>query len=111
MVFRGEYDLVSKEDLREDFASLAAAPNVVLDFSGVTYIDSTVIEELMRLRNVRAAAGLAPETLVLHNINLLRIFDVLDLSSVFRIVPALDDVIGRDGNHVVVKYARTQGGS
>ena len=108
LVFRGEYDLASKEQLRKDFSALVDEASVVLDFSGVTYFDSTVIEELVWLLNAREAAGRERETLVLNNPRLLRILEMLDLSRLLRIVPSLDDVIGRDGRSVQVRYATVE---
>jgi anti-anti-sigma factor len=105
VVFRGEYDLASKARLRQELRGLASAPRVALDFTDVTYIDSTMIEEMVTLRNARAAAGLEPETIVLKDPNLLRIFEMLDLSTFFRFVTSVDDAMGRDGAPMAVKYA------
>ncbi len=105
VVFRGEYDLASRARLRQELRGLASAPRVALDFTDVTYIDSTMIEEMVTLRNARAAAGLEPETIVLTDSNLLRIFEMLGLSTFFRFVTSVNDAIGRDGAPVSVKYA------
>jgi anti-anti-sigma regulatory factor len=84
---------------------LAEAPSVVLDLSDVTYIDSTVISELVWLHNARASTGREPETLVVRHPNLLRVFGILDLSEVLHIVGALDDAVVKNGRDVVVEYA------
>jgi anti-anti-sigma factor len=105
VVFRGEYDLASKERLRQEFAALVDEASVVLDFSDVSYFDSTMIEELVWLRNAREAAKLERATLVLNNPSLLRILEMLDLGKFLQVVPSLDDVIGRDGKSVRVRYA------
>jgi anti-anti-sigma factor len=106
VVFQGEYDLASKEPLRKEFAGLVDETSVVLNFSDVTYFDSTMIERLVWLRNAREAAGLEPATLVLRNPSLLRILEMLDLGKFLQVVPSLDDVIGRDGRSVRVRYAQ-----
>ncbi|HEY2474288.1 MAG TPA: STAS domain-containing protein [Candidatus Cybelea sp.] len=108
VVFQGEYDLASKNYLQREFALLADAPSVVLDFSEVTYFDSTVIAELVALRQTRAAAGLEQETIVLRNPNLLRVLEILGLGKLLRVVSSLDDVIGRDGTPVHVRYAQVK---
>jgi STAS domain len=43
VVFAGEYDLAVKEQLREELDRLVDEPAVVLDFSDVSYIDSTCV--------------------------------------------------------------------
>lgn len=106
VVFRGEYDLASKQRLRQEFAALVDEASVVLDFSDVGYFDSTMIEELVWLRNAREAAGLERATLVLNNPSLLRILEMLDLGKFLQVVPSLDDMIGRDGRPVRVRYAQ-----
>lgn len=55
MVFSGEYDLASKDQVRSAFDAVLDAPRLALDFSDVTYIDSTIIHELIRVHNARAA--------------------------------------------------------
>ncbi len=111
MVFSGEYDLASKEPLRAAFDAVSKAPRVVLDFTGVTYVDSTVIHELVRIHNARAVDGLERETLVVRNENLLRIFDIVNLSAVFRVVESLDDAVAKDGAHISVHYASSFDGA
>ncbi|HEY4434078.1 MAG TPA: hypothetical protein VGM99_06710 [Candidatus Cybelea sp.] len=58
------------------------------------------------LRNARESAGLERATLVLNNPSLLRILEMLDLGKFLQVVPSLDDVIGRDGRSVRVRYAQ-----
>jgi anti-anti-sigma regulatory factor len=69
MVFGGEYDLACKEHLRSDLARIADSPDVVLEFTDVTYIDSTVIIELLRLHRSRATKGYSPLTIVLQTLS------------------------------------------
>ncbi len=111
MVFSGEYDLASKEPLRAAFDAVSEAPRVVLDFSGVTYIDSTVIHELVRIHNARAVRGLERETIVVRNESLLRIFDIVNLAAVLRVVESLDDAVAKNGAHISVQYASSFDGA
>ena len=107
MMFSGEYDLASKEQVRAAFDSLRDVPSIALDFTHVTYIDSTIIGELVRMHNARCASGLERETVVLNNRSLLKLVDVLNFSEVFRVVDALDDAISKDGKDIVVRYANS----
>lgn len=109
MVFAGEYDLVSKEQLRATLATLSGVPRVVLDLSDVTYLDSTVITELIRMRQVRAASGLERETLVFQRPSIQKVFDILSMGTVFRLVGTLDEAVEKDGAPVTVQYAFTNG--
>jgi anti-anti-sigma factor len=109
MVFAGEYDLTSKEQLRTTLARLSTMPRVVLDFSDVTYLDSTVITELIRMRKLRAASGFERETIVFQHPPLKRLFDILDMGKVFRLVGTLDDAVEKNGAPVTVQYAFTNG--
>jgi len=105
VVFAGEYDIACRDELRATLETLSDTSNVVLDFSAVTYVDSTVISELVRLHNRRAARGFKRETMVLQNESLQKIFDVLAMRRIFRFVRALDDVIGKNGDSATVQYA------
>ena len=109
MVFAGEYDLTSKEQLRTTLARLSTMPRFVLNFSDVTYLDSTVITELIRMRNFRAASGFERETIVFQHPQLKRVFDILDMGKVFRLVETLDEALERNGAPVTVQYAFTNG--
>ena len=104
LVLRGEYDIAAREALREAFGAVNDAHRLVLDLSAVTYVNSSVIEELVTLHAGRASAGLESEILVLANANLMRILEVLDLTRHFRIHASLDEALERDGEAFVVQY-------
>jgi len=105
MVFNGEYDIASKHQIRTAFDAVSKYPRVALDFSDVTYIDSSIIHELVRLHNTRAAGALERETIVVRSENLLRIFELLNLASFFRVVETLDEAVGKSGEDITVQYA------
>jgi anti-anti-sigma regulatory factor len=104
MVFVGKYDVGGKEQLRADLDRLAGLPAVVLDLSSVTYIDSMVITELMRLHNLRAERRLEPETIIVGGGHLNRLFDLLQLDKVFRLVDSANDLVW-DRESELVHYA------
>jgi anti-anti-sigma factor len=90
VVFTGEYDLAVKEQLRNELDSLVDEPAVVLDFSDVSYIDSTCVAELMRNRDLRASRGLPSPTILIKAGNRIRrIFEILGLLSEFDFVEEL----------------------
>jgi anti-anti-sigma factor len=93
MIFSNEYDIACKEELRRDLARLSDVPNVVLDFTDVTYIDSTALGEFIRMHNARTAKGYARETIVVTNLGLKRLFDLVHLHEVFRFVTDLGDAV------------------
>jgi anti-anti-sigma factor len=46
----GEYDLSRRDEVAAVFGGLNGHPSVVIDFSKVRYMDSTVLHELAKLR-------------------------------------------------------------
>jgi anti-anti-sigma factor len=105
VVFMGQYDLTHKAQLRKDFDALRDEPNLVLDMSAVTYLDSTCVSELMRLHDLRSRKGYERFALVRNPVLFRRLFEILNMGNLFRIVDALDDVLAKDGNPAAVRYA------
>ena len=105
MVFSGEYDLSSQQQLRRAFDSLAPKGRAVLDFTRVTYIDSTVLSELVRLNTLRLEARLDAVTLVTSNSNIRRVLSLVHLTDVLRVVDSLDAAVSHNGKAATVTYA------
>lgn len=85
-VFSGEYDMANRPDLRKKLDRLAFESDVVLDFSGVTFVDSTCIAELTRLDDLRAANELDLMTVVVcANSPIHRLFEILGLCERFSV--------------------------
>lgn len=105
MIFGGEYDLACKEHLRADLERLANVQDVVLDFTDVTYIDSTVVVELIRINQIRSSKGYKRETIVLQNPNIKRLFTLLSLQDVFHFVPELKHVVEKNEQPIGLDYA------
>lgn len=58
VALHGELDMADVDDLHELLAdTLGRARNVVLDLSAVTFIDSTVINTLIKTQQAASAAG------------------------------------------------------
>jgi len=104
-VLRGEYDVSHRWRLRAELEALADAPDLVLDMSAVTYMDSICIVELLRVWSLRKRKGLPAFSLVRGAPSLARSFALAGLESAFRIVDALDEVLAKDGRAVDVRYA------
>lgn len=92
VVFAGEYDLNTKRELREELSRLYSAPDVVLDMSGVRFIDSTFISELLLLVRSRREKGLSRVTVVTPAHSMVRrLFQVTGIKSLFDVVESYSD--------------------
>jgi anti-anti-sigma factor len=105
MIFNGEYDIAAAQRLRADLHRVRDIQQVVLDFTDVTYVDSTAIHELFDLRNYREAKGFEREAIVFQNSNLRRVFGILKLEQVFHCVSNLSDVVRNDDTPSHLYYA------
>jgi anti-anti-sigma regulatory factor len=105
VIFAGEYDIACKREMRAELEKLVSVQNVVLDFSRVTFIDSTVIAELIRMHRLRAENLFERETMVVSTWSLRKMFDLLQLNKVFRRVETLDEGVGENADEADVRYA------
>lgn len=110
LALSGEFDLTSRDQVRAAFDAVSDAPRIVLDLSDTTYIDSVLVQELLRAHNARAAADLERETLVVRNRSFLRVFEILQLASVFRVVEHLDEAVGNNDD-ITVQFISAPGGT
>jgi anti-anti-sigma factor len=78
----GECDFVRREEIAGIFDSLDVGRQVLIDLEKVTYIDSSVLSELSRLR--RRSKG-QTITLTGASPNVRRIFDVVGFGELFEI--------------------------
>jgi anti-anti-sigma factor len=93
VAFSGEYDLACRAQLRDEFASVARVPHLILDFTKVTYLDSTIIVELMRLSVLRCEHG-CNEAIIVANATVARLFRLVKLETLFRVVDSLEEAVG-----------------
>ena len=106
VVFAGEYDLSCKKQLRAEFRRLEAAPRVALDFSEVTFIDSTCITEVMRLSKLRYANGVERLTIIVKaGAPVQRLFSIVGVVFVCDLVESLDEALEKSGAPFEVRYA------
>ncbi|RYJ29103.1 anti-sigma factor antagonist [Streptomyces sp. L-9-10] len=89
----GELDYAQATILREQTERLVLSPgqNLVIDFSGLEFCDSTGITALLAARQRAQAAG-ADMTLTAVPANTLRILTMIGLDQVFTIHPNSDTV-------------------
>lgn len=89
----GEIDLATQGDLRAVLNDLVVAGDVhlVLDLTGVSFLDSTGIGALIGTRR-RVHAFQGSLTLVCPHETILKIFTITGLEKVFDIRPTLDEV-------------------
>jgi anti-anti-sigma factor len=104
MILDGEYDIACKEHLRSDLQRLTSVQDVVLDFTDVTYIDSTTIVELLRMHRTRESKGYKRETIVVQNPNLKKLFALLNLQQVFCFVTDLGYVVEKSEEPIGLEY-------
>ena len=91
MVFSGEYDVTCKRQWSEVLEGLCSKPNVIIDFSDVSYLDAACATELLRMHARRHDKGFDRETVILGWPHVRRLFDLLKMQGVVRVVECLGD--------------------
>lgn len=82
---RSEYDVYSRETLREELEGLRAGPSII-DFSNVLYIDSTSLGALIRrLKQLREVDAATRFTLTNVKPQIANVFKITSLDAVFEI--------------------------
>jgi anti-anti-sigma factor len=104
-VFSGEYDVTYKARLREDFDAVCLEPRLILDMRGVSYVDSTFANELLRLHRCRLEKGVGEVSIVRNSFIVKRLFAILYFKTLFRLVDTLEEVLPRNGSPVVIQCA------
>jgi anti-anti-sigma factor len=104
MILDGEYDLACKGHLRSDLQRLTNVQDVVVDFTDVTYIDSTAVVELLRMHRIRESKGYKGETIVVQNPNIKKLFTLLNLQQVFSLVNDLGHVVEKNEEPIGLDY-------
>ncbi len=89
----GELDLASAPKLQRLLADALKDPQheLVLDFSGVTFIDSTVLRVLLDVQLSQRSG--APLVIVCDHLNVLRIFKIAAFASAFKIFSTLEHAL------------------
>lgn len=82
LTLEGEYDLSRQEEVATLFASCDDESPVVIDLTNVTYLDSTILRELIALRNRGAKRTI---TLIGVAPHIRRIFQIVNLDRIVEI--------------------------
>lgn len=101
----GEYDVARQRELRRSLEPVYEHPSLVLDLTGIEYVDSTCLCEFMRMRQARAAAGIRPACFVVDERRFGRLFRFLGLDEVFPVVHSLEEAFASDRTEVTVSSA------
>jgi anti-anti-sigma regulatory factor len=104
-VFSGEYDVTCKRQWSEELDGLCSEPNVIMDFSEVSYLDATCITEILRMHARRHDKGFDRETVILGQPPVRKLFDLLKMNDVVRVVQCLDDATGPQRFAPIVHHA------
>ena len=89
----GEVDISNVADFQRALAATPIEDLIVVDMSGVEFLDSTALAALVRFRNASVARG-SSVTLVITNALVQRIFDITNFDREFKIVRRLEDIPG-----------------
>jgi anti-anti-sigma regulatory factor len=104
-VFSGEYDVTCKRQWSEELDGLCSEPNVIMDFSEVSYLDATCITEMLRMHARRHDKGFDRETVILGQLPVQKLFDLLKMNDVVRVVQCLDDATRSQRFAPIVHFA------
>jgi len=105
IVFSGEYDVSCRKQWREELDRLSCEPNVIINFSNVTYLDATCMTELLRLHERRRANGFGRETVVVHRPLVRRLLELLQMQDVLRVVETIGEAVDKKELAPVVRHA------
>ncbi len=90
----GEYDISNADThLLSELEVARTATHVVLDFSDVSYIDSSGITQLVRMHKQRDANGLAAAHLAALQPNVRYIFELVSLDRFLKVFDTVEDAV------------------
>ncbi|MBV9334011.1 MAG: STAS domain-containing protein [Candidatus Eremiobacteraeota bacterium] len=81
VMLQGEYDLTRKAELATLFGTLDGDDDLVFDLTNVTYLDSTILEELAALRRQSNRRSI---TLAGANAHIRRVFHIVGFDRIFH---------------------------
>lgn len=93
----GEYDLLRREELEAQLSQAQFADIAILDMREVSYIDSTALTELVRLKKRMAQHGAGIVRLVAPQPNVQKIFALTQLEQIFPIFKTLGEAMYETG--------------
>ena len=84
---------------------MCSEPNVIIDFSDVSYLDATCVTEMLRMHARRHDRGFDREIVILGRPIVRRLFELLKMQGVVRVVECLDDAMQLQRSAPIVRYA------
>jgi anti-anti-sigma factor len=93
----GDYDAYNSDELRRLLEPACDGADVVIDFTGARYVDSSCLTELAQVRRQRLDGGLPVMRLVIPNRNMRKIFEIVGFDQVFPLFESLEEALG-DGS-------------
>jgi anti-sigma B factor antagonist len=94
----GEVDLYTAPEFKQQLLEVIGegAKDVIVDFSGTTFIDSTTLGVLVGgVKRLRSSDGQL--SLVCSDRNITKIFEITGLDRVFSIYPTRDEAVAKVG--------------
>lgn len=88
-----EYHIYCRDRLAEALAAAQDKPFVVVDFSGVRYIDSTALSELILCRKRRAARGYPPKRFAGVSSAVRRVLTTTNLNTIWPMFDSVADAV------------------
>lgn len=89
----GEFDLADRQRLADAFEVAQQGGVVIVDFSRTTYIDSTVLWQLVKLRSRNGAKRPVELILTQPSGSVLRLFDVSQIFDLFVVRPSAESAL------------------
>jgi anti-anti-sigma factor len=87
---RDEYDIATCDEFAAALEPAYDAPDVILDLSAITYLDSTCLGKLASMRDRRAKSAYLPARMVISAKNITRLFKLVAFDKVWPIFETLD---------------------
>jgi anti-anti-sigma factor len=88
----GEHDITTRHDVRMAFQKVRDNPRLIVDLTGVRYVDSTMIEELFRAeRRTRSLEG--KFVMIARNQRMVRLLSIAGLTQSAPIVDTLEAAV------------------
>jgi anti-anti-sigma factor len=92
---QAEYDISSCEDLSRELEPTYTHPNVIVDMAGVTYVDSTCLGRLARMRSERNKRGFHPAHLVV-GANIRYLFKIVEFDAIWPLYDSLEAALNEN---------------
>lgn len=95
-----EWDISSKDALRDVLAPALEHPSVILDMTAVTFIDSTCLGELVRMYKTRTKEhGFEPARLAIASPRVRHLFGIVEFDRLWPIFETLEEAIAHANEH------------